>query len=97
MDGKLPFLSKSYKELGLVGRISYIASAITAILAAATAIWQVLGWASNRMDIAETTALQQAESIMYMESYRIVDDPDKKERYAELQKQIERLRKELKH
>lgn len=93
LQRKLPLVGKSFQELGLFGRISYIATVITTTIGAAVAIWGVFGWATDQISLAEKTALWEAESILRMEAKMI--DPDS-DRYKEIQEHLQVIDNALK-
>ena len=104
MARKLPFLSKEFKELGLVGRASYIASALTAVGAASIMAWQIWVWANNnQLSIAEEMALSQYQEILRIERLMIhahindenADVPALTTRSNEITEELKELKKRL--
>ena len=93
LNRKLPLVGKSFLELGLLGRISYVFSAIAAIVAGVTAVWTVFGWAGHQVSLAEKTALWEAQSALYIE----LRHTDKNSpRYAIVEERIKILEEALK-
>ena len=90
---KLPLVGKTFQELGLLGRVSYIASAVMAILGAITAVWTFWGWADKQLSLAEKTALWEAQSTLYVE---LKDTDENSPRYAILEERIQILEEALK-
>lgn len=92
-DYKLPFVGKSYGELSLLGKVSYIGYCIAATVAGVTATWEAIGWFSNRLELSDRLSVWQVESALNTESQLIKNDPSQQGRYAEIQKQLDELSK----
>lgn len=93
MNARLPFLEKSFNELGLLGKVSYICSAIAAIVAGIAAVWQVIGWANHKLELSDQLVLWEVQSTLNIEKEMIKSDPSQTERYNQILKQLEELDK----
>ena len=93
MDHKLPFVGRSFKELSLFGKLSYIGYCIAAIVAGIAATWEVIGWFSHRLELSDKLTVWEVQSTLNIEKQLIKDDPKQNIRYAEIQKQLDELSK----
>jgi len=93
MNARLPFLEKSFNELGLLGKVAYISSAIAAIVAGIAAVWQVMGWVNNKLELSDQLMLWEVQSTLNIEKQLIEGDSTQAERYNQILKQLDELDK----
>ena len=93
MNARLPFREKSFNELGLLGKVAYISSAIAAIVAGIAAVWQVMGWVNNKLELSDQLMLWEVQSTLNIEKQLIEGDSTQAERYNQILKQLDELDK----